>query len=270
MKHANAEDNAAVEAIDPRQLSMVKTSKVIDWVSGWLGINYAVPLHGFAEMSMRPGGAVADFLWLAPDDEVHWGVRLRYVRARASIDMYTWFDDQWGREQSEKIPVGLRSRMREFCGGPRTQPEELFTRLCVPYASMFEVLTPAWAETGLHWDHHWHPGPDNSYLWRPVELGTGLGPFTVREASDDEDEDGPPVNVRLTALDGVPGYRYSLLSMHVFVPIEGEKRRWTLVLPEQVRDNDVGPELDPDEVPRDVVDEIMKGMRFLKTPRPMV
>jgi hypothetical protein len=69
-------DTADIAAIAPGRLSMVRTSKVVGWVSGWLGFNIGVPLHGFAEMSMRRGGVVADFPWLAQDDEVHWGFRL--------------------------------------------------------------------------------------------------------------------------------------------------------------------------------------------------
>jgi hypothetical protein len=175
---------SSVSALAQSALTPWKIDNVAAWRSGWLGIVYGVPTHGFAELSISPGrGAIADFWWLGGDGDVHHALLLRYVRARARIDFYVSADDfePWERECSELIPVPGRKPLATLCCEGTTNPDELFTRIVALYAETFEILAETQAPE-LHWDHHFKPGPAAEELWGPADLGAGIAPFAVRSA----------------------------------------------------------------------------------------
>ena len=178
-------DPAPSTEISAIPLDQLKPQSANTWLSGWLGIEYGTPVHGFGELFVLAGrGATISFWWMAGDGGVYQSVDLKYDCSLDTVDFYIGLqaDKPHEREESVIVPLAVRDRMRELVGRRSMYPQELFTRMVVLYAPMFQIMTPGYAVNDLFWYDRWyHRVPTRSDLWRPVDLGTGLTPFTNPE-----------------------------------------------------------------------------------------
>jgi hypothetical protein len=233
-------------------------------------------------MAMGATGDPWARIWfLAPNFEVDESIRLRYDRARRCVDSLICFDDGWEFEpdeevdyisepdtESKDIPPELYGEFTRLCGADQLYPDELFTRMAVFFSDMFEVL-PVEQARELAWDDHWHRGPSPTSVWRPVDLGNGLDPFTVRALSPEEPQPQPDLLTVRSAVgpDGA-GYLANLGEIQWFM----HARTFALgplMSRDKLAEFEIGDGVDLDEIEQSVGDELRRMMRFLGGPRPM-
>jgi hypothetical protein len=157
--------------------------------SGWLGIEYGEPSHGFVDLVIGgDGGARATIHRLGSDGEVYSTFRLSHDSEHRRVDLlenigedFALDDDDepdpesgWNVDASAPVPAHLAAPL-----SATDAPERVFAAMASLHAWMFTILDNG---TDLNWDHHWFPGPDPDQLWRPVPLGSESSPFATRSS----------------------------------------------------------------------------------------
>lgn len=253
-------------ALDEDDLEPYAVTGLGGWTSGWLGIStYGQTTHGFATMTL---GAVDDPVarvwWLAPDGDAHEGLRLRYDPHRHRVDLFACVSEELSWEATIEVSPDLAERCAVPSQIPEIYPDELFTEMATAYADIFQILSITEAQE-LPWDHDALPGPDPDAIWRPVDLGDGLGPFVVRHTVPTKTRPCLHSLHRAVSPDG-PGYFADLGRTSLFMSESGV---CTPVFPWMADDYRKGEKIEFEDVHQPVRDELRHMIRFHLGPSPI-